>query len=93
MGQIIGTFDIEYVHGLLQVYGKSAPGGYLSNMYVYVSNDNYNWDYIGYQCVTSTSPCWIDFGYVEDCFKYVAIVGYDSGNSVNLLLDCVRVTE
>ena len=92
MGQIIGTFNEEYVHGLLQIYGKTAPGGYLSDLYVYVSTDNQNWDYVGYQQITSTSPYWIDFGYVEDCFKYIAIVGYNSGYSVNLYLDCVRVT-
>ena len=92
MGQIIGTFNEEYVHGLLQIYGKTAPGGYLSDLYVYVSTDNQNWDYIGFRRITSTSPYWIDLGYVEDCFKYVAIVGYDSGYSVNLYLDCVRVT-
>jgi rhodanese-related sulfurtransferase len=92
MGQIIGTFNEEYVHGLLQIYGKSAPGGYLSDLYVYVSTDNVNWEYVGFQRVTSTSSYWIDFGYVETCFKYIGVVGYDSGYSVNLLLDCVRVT-
>ena len=92
MGQIIGTFNEEYVHGELQIYGKSAPGGYLSDLYVYVSTDNVNWEYVGFQRITSTSSYWIDFGYVETCFKYVGIVGYNSGFSVNLLLDCVRVT-
>jgi len=91
MGQIIGTFDEEYVHGSLQIYGKSGSG-YYSDLYVYVSLDNQNWNYVGFRRVTSTSPYWIDLGYIEDCFKYICIVGYDSGFSVSLYLDCVRVT-
>ncbi|NLB75068.1 MAG: hypothetical protein GX799_01190 [Crenarchaeota archaeon] len=92
MGQIVGTFNEEYVHGLIQIYGNTAPGGYLSDLYVYVSADNQNWAFVNAYRITSTSPSWINFDYVDDCFKYIAIVGFNTGYSVNLHLDCVRVT-
>lgn len=91
MGQIIGTFDEEYVHGLISLYGWSADG-YYSHLYVYVSNDASNWKYVSDQYISGGTIQWMDCGYEEECFKYICIVGYNSGFSVNLYLDCCRVT-
>ena len=92
MGQLIGSFDEEYVHGEIQFWGFSWIG-YYSDLYIFVSNDNYNWDYVGFQEITQEYPGdWIDFGYYPYCFRYINLCGYDSGYSVDLLVDCVTVT-
>jgi hypothetical protein len=91
MAQIIGTMSQQGTHGKIEIYGKDGSGGYYSDLYVYVSSDGNNWNYVGMKTITNTSPYWIDFGYVTTCFSYIAIVGYDSANSVCLYIDCVRV--
>jgi hypothetical protein len=91
---IIGTLDEEVVGGgHVEIYGCSSPGGYYSDMYVYVSSNNQDWYQVGSMLtITATSPYWIDVGTYGSSFRYVRIVGYDSHNSVALNLDCVRVT-
>jgi hypothetical protein len=62
-------------------------------MYVYVSNNGQDWYQVGsMKTITDSSPYWIDFGTYGSTFTYVRIVGYNGGNSVRLLLDCVRIT-
>jgi rhodanese-related sulfurtransferase len=77
--------------GQIDVYGYSVSG-YYSLFYVYVSNDDYNWNFVKSQVVSSSSPGWISFGPYTSPFRYVLLLGYDSGNSVNLQIDAVRVT-
>ncbi|MBN1244164.1 hypothetical protein JXA31_01060 [Candidatus Bathyarchaeota archaeon] len=91
---IIGTLNEEVVGGgHVYIYGCSYPGGYLSDMYVYVSSNYQDWYQVGsMMTITATSPYWIDVGTYGSSFRYVRIVGYDSHNSVRLVLDCVRVT-
>jgi hypothetical protein len=83
-------------HGHIEIYGYSGPGGYYSDLYVYVSDDNQNWYQVGsMQTITATSPYWIDVGTYSGNFRYIKIVGYDSPDrwlSVCLWLDCVQVT-
>jgi hypothetical protein len=81
----------DVAHGNIQVYGYSVSG-YYSLFYVYVSNDDYNWNLVSSQVVSSSSPHWIDFGTYASNFRYVLLIGYDNGNSVNLHIDAVRVT-
>jgi hypothetical protein len=90
---IIGTLNQEAVGGgRVEVYGYSYPE-YLSDMYVYVSNNGQDWYQVGsMKTITDSSPYWIDFGTYGSTFTYVRIVGHNSGNSVRLLLDCVRIT-
>jgi hypothetical protein len=68
-----------------------STSGYYSDLYVYVSNDNQNWVTVATLCITQSSPYWITVGTVKSNFLYIAVAGYDSGNSVNLHLDAVRV--
>jgi hypothetical protein len=90
---IIGTLNKEAVGGgNIEIYGCSYPGGYLSNMTVYVSNNGEDWYYVNHKLITATSPYWIDMGTYGSSFCYVRIVGYRSAFCVRLLLDCVRVT-
>lgn len=77
--------------GNIGVYGYSVSG-YYSLFYVYVSNDDYNWNFVSSQVVSSSTPSWINFGVYAANFRYVLLIGYDSGNSVNLQIDAVRVT-
>ena len=79
--------------GNIYVYGYSVTG-YYSMLYLYVSNDDYNWVQIGGTPVSINpgSAKWISLGqpYMDD-FQYICITGYDSGGSVNLHLDAITV--
>jgi hypothetical protein len=90
--KVVAQLNSAGQHGYITVYGKCLSG-YSGNLYVYVSYDNQSWTYVGYQYITSTSPYWIDFGYVQTCFTYIAVCGYNSGSSAAYLyVDSVRVT-
>lgn len=89
-GQITGQMS-GVAGGNIQIYGYSTSG-YYSNLYVYVSMDDSTWYQIGnYVTVSSSTAYWISIGYYAD-FKYIAVCGYDSYDSVNLHLDCVKVS-
>jgi hypothetical protein len=89
---IIGNMN-GLASGRVTVYGRSGAGGYLSDMYVYVSSNGGTWTQVGSKItVTSTSSYWIDFGVAPISFNYIKIRGYDNANSVCLYLDSVRVT-
>ena len=89
---IIGNMNVGGEHGDISVYCYSGSG-YYSNLYVYVSYDGNTWYEINSPItVSSTSPSWIDFGYTNTCFNYIAVVGYDTGNSVLLNIDAIRLT-
>ena len=77
--------------GNIGVYGYSVSG-YYSLFYVYVSNDNQNWQFVSSQVVSTSSPHWMNFGVYAANFRYILLIGYDSGNSVNLQIDAVRIT-
>lgn len=81
----------ELAVGNIGVYGYSVSG-YYSLFYVYVSSDNSNWNFVSSQVVSSSSPNWINFGIYAGPFRYILLIGYDYGNSVNLQIDAVRVT-
>ena len=91
---VIATLNREVVgEGRLYIKGCSYEG-YDSDMYVYVSSYiDSGWELVDMYTITETSPYWIDFFTVSRDFRYVRIVGYDSGNSVGLLLDCICVTS
>jgi hypothetical protein len=78
-------------HVYLNGYSDS---GYYSNLYVYVSNDGTNWYLLpnGDQIITANSAYYIDCGSYSN-FQYVAVVGYDSGDSVSLHIDSVQVIQ
>jgi hypothetical protein len=89
-GEIVGQMN-TLSGGNIYVYGYSTSG-YYSNLYVYVSMDDNTWYQIGsYTTVSSTTPYWINAGSYMGDFKYIAVVGYDSYDSVNLHLDAVKV--
>lgn len=92
---IIGTLNAEVTYGgHIEIYGCSGQGGYLSDLRVYVSEDNWNYYQVGsVMRITATSPYWINVGDYGDSFRYIRVVGYDSGYSVCLYLDSVRITR
>ena len=70
-------------------YGYSYPG-YSTHVYVYVSNDNSNWQLVGSGYVTTSTPGWIYCGNAPIAFQYVAMVVYDDeGWSARLLVDSI----
>ena len=76
--------------GNIWICGYSTSG-YYSNLYVYVSMDDNTWYQIGnYITISSPGPYWISVGYYAD-FKYIAVAGYDTYDSINLHLDAVTV--
>jgi hypothetical protein len=77
--------------GDIYIYGHSGFGGYLSDMYVYALDEYLNWYYVNKITVTDTSDYAIYIGYASS-FRYIEIAGYDSGYSVCLYLDAIRVT-
>jgi hypothetical protein len=77
--------------GYISVYGYS-DSGYYSDLLVYVSNDDSTWTLVNSAIVSSTTPSWINVGVYMGDFQYIAIAGFDSGYSVSLHLDAVRVT-
>jgi phage shock protein E len=91
MVQIIGTVEQEGTHGGISIYGHTYPG-IPSDLYVYTSYDGNNWNFAGSTTVGNIYSNWIDFDYVTECFNYIAIVGYNSGDVVALWLDSVRIT-
>ncbi len=88
--QIFGMLN-EATTGDIYIQGCSGPGGYYSDLYVYVSYDNQNWYWVNTLRITSTSSYSIHVGHVSNSFRYIAINGYDSGFSVCLYLDAVSV--
>ena len=86
-GYIIGKMS-SVTSGQICIYGYSSPG-YYSDLHVYVSLDDQNWDQVGYLTISSSTPYWIYVGSYSYDFKYIGIAGYDSGDSVFLHLDSV----
>jgi hypothetical protein len=81
-----------YSRGHIYLYGYSVSG-YNSHLYVYISQaNNYDWQLVNDFYVYSATPGWIDVGQAPYDFKYIAVVGYNSGGySCNLMVDAVRV--
>jgi hypothetical protein len=87
--KIIALMNAEAT-GKIKVYCYSQPG-YVSDLYVYVSMDNYYWQQVGSKIgVGQTSPSWLDIGTYSGDFIYIAICGYDTTRPVNLYVDAVR---
>ena len=81
----------EEATGYISIYGCSGVG-YSSDMWVYVSPDSENWYFLDYQTITGTLPYSMYVGYVSSFpVKYIAINGFDAGNSVCLYLEAVSV--
>jgi hypothetical protein len=92
MAMIIATLDKE-TSGHIAIYGRSGEG-YYSDLLVYVADEypSENWECVNSLTITQSSPYWISIGDFSGNFRYIAVVGYDSQNSVCLYLDSVRVT-
>lgn len=87
--RIVGLMNTEAT-GHIKVYCYSQPG-YVSDLYVYVSGNGYNWYQVGSMIgVGQTSPGWLDIGTYSGNFRYIAICGYDTSRPVNLYVDAVR---
>lgn len=90
--KIVGIMN-EQASGHIELYGRDGPGGYYSDLYVFVSSDGVNWNQVGsVKTITQTSNYWIDIGTPQGSFQYIGVAGYDSANSVCLYIDAVRVT-
>ena len=89
-GNIVGVMNAAS-GGNIYIYGYSTSG-YYSDLYVYVSTDNQHWTQIGNALrITQSTPYWISIGSYMGDFSYIAVAGYDTGYSVNLHLDAVKV--
>lgn len=76
--------------GHIYVYGCcNALGG--GPLYVYVSSNGYNWNYVSAPYVSSSSPYWIDCGTYQNTFNYIAVTAEDLNYVYSLSLDSVRV--
>lgn len=87
-GNIVGAMN-TVAGGTIVVVAHSNPG-YYSNMLVYTSYDGYSWTLVGQKTVTNFPTIYV-IGTVNYGFKYVAVVGYDQGNSVALNVDMLGV--
>jgi hypothetical protein len=83
-GWIIGNMN-AVAGGSVKIWAYSATG-YYSNTYAYASYDGTNWFMVG-QAITVTGSNVYVFGTITMSFKYIAVSGYDQGNSVNLYID------
>jgi hypothetical protein len=91
-GQILGNMNAPS-GGYVYAYVYSTAG-YYSDLYVYVSYDGQSWSLVGgtYKTISSSTPSWVYMGRSPGTFRYMAVVGYDSGNSVNLHVDAVKAS-
>jgi hypothetical protein len=89
-GNIHGNMN-TVAGGNVYVYGCTY-WDYPSDLLVYASYDYQNWYQIGTTItVTWDTPEWISIGTSLSGFKYIAVVGYNTGNPVGLWLDAVWV--
>ncbi len=72
--------------GHIYVYG----GGY-GPLYVYVSSDGWNWNYVSAPYVTSGSPYWIDCGTYLSPFNYILLTAEDPYDFSYIEIDSVKV--
>jgi hypothetical protein len=74
-----------------------SDSGYYSHMRVYVSPNNQNWYLLpsGDQYISSNTPAYYDCGSVNQVYdgpiSYVMVIGWDSGCSTSLEVDCVQL--
>ena len=86
-GYLIGNMN-TMSGGDIYIWAKTSPS-YISTLYVYVSDDDYNWYQIaGPLYISSTYNVPYSLGSVDWGFRYIAVVGFDSGYSVNMHVDC-----
>jgi hypothetical protein len=91
-GQILGNMNAPS-GGYVYAYVYSTAG-YYSNLYVYVSYDGQSWSLVGgtYQVISSSTPSWVYMGLSPGTFRYIAVCGYDSYDSVDLHVDAVKAS-
>jgi hypothetical protein len=87
-GWIAGTMD-DQATGHIYVKGRCVSGG-ATDLYVYVSSNGYNWNYVSAPYVSSTSAYWIDCGTYGGTFSYIKVLVQPAGWG-ELELDSVRV--
>jgi hypothetical protein len=76
--------------GHIYMYGR-CTSGYPGHLYVYVSNNAYNWNLVSSPYVSSTSPYWIDCGIYQGTFNYIAVTVENPNEFVWIGIDSVRV--
>jgi len=85
-GEIVArTYYTTLGHIYAYAYGVSAGGP----LHVYTSADGYNWNYIGYGSVSSTTPSWVDCGYTLTPFSYIRFRVVDGFSAI--AIDSMRV--
>jgi hypothetical protein len=84
-GWIIGAMN-EPAAGHIYMYGcGNGP------LFVYASNDPYNWNLVSTPYVDSSSPYWIDCGSPGFSFNYIAVTAEHWNYIYYVSLDSVRV--
>jgi hypothetical protein len=76
----------EQTSGHIYMYGYgNGP------LYVYASNDGYNFNLVSTPYVNSGSPYWIDCGTYMTSFNYIAVTAEDPYSMYSISLDSVKV--
>lgn len=80
-----GQTDI-WLHGY--AYGPSV------HVYVYVSTDNYNWQYVNDLMIYQTNNAPIHVGTTQNTYRYVLICNYNDfyGDVSGIAIDCITTT-
>jgi hypothetical protein len=88
-GWISGAMN-KQATGHIYMYGACAQG-YPGHLYVYVSNNGNDWNYVSAPYVSSTSPYWIDCGTYQSTFNYIKVTVENPQGIVIIGIDSVRV--
>jgi len=79
----------EQTTGHIYLYGNAYTSQ--GHIYVYVSGNGYNWDFVSSPYVTQGSPYWIDCGTYQSSFNYILLTAEDPTAFYSVILDSVRV--
>jgi hypothetical protein len=88
-GWISGAMN-KQATGHIYMYGACAQG-YPGHLYVYVSNNGNDWNFVSSPYVSSTSPYWIDCGTYQSTFNYIKVTVENPQEFVVIGIDTVRV--
>ena len=90
-GEIAGLMSTTVAGGSnnVAIYQYSTSG-YYSNEIIYVATSSTGpWTQIANPTISSSTAQWYYYS-SSSAYTYVAIAGYDTGNSVNIHIDCVQ---
>jgi hypothetical protein len=91
-GEITGQMSATVASGSTVKLWEYSASGYSSNELIYGGNSASGpWTLIASGTINSATPQYWSFT-TSIAFTYISVTGYDTGNSVNLFIDCVITT-